>query len=65
MTIAGSPPWREEGGLALWRGEEEKLGDFSLKPILNLMFVILLAIFFYLVISPVAACPHSTYRSMS
>ena len=40
MTIAGSPPWREEGGLALWRGEEEKLGDFSLEPILNLIFVI-------------------------
>ena len=45
MTIAGSPPWREEGGLAQWRGEEEMLGDFSLEPILNLVIVISLVTF--------------------
>ena len=45
MTIAGSPPWREEGGLVQWRGEEEKLGDFSLEPILNLIFVVSLVTF--------------------
>ena len=45
MTIAGSPPWREEEGLVLWRGEEEKLGDFSLEPILNLVIVVSLVTF--------------------
>ena len=46
MTITSSPPWREEEGLVLWRGEVEKLGDFSLKEILNLiLFVIFLLTF--------------------
>ena len=40
IFITSSPPWREEGGLVLWRGQEERLGDFSLKEILNLIFLL-------------------------
>ena len=43
IFITSSPPWREEGGLALWMVEEERLGDFSLHEIL--IFVIFSVIF--------------------